>query len=174
MIVVSNSGVDTEWQVFGPDGKDACKGWHDASAGTCTDLPASGTYSIVIRAYSDTRTGDYGIAFAGVSSDATCGVAVAFGQTLTSSLRGPGDFRSFAFQGKAGGTVQVTAVGAAVDTIWTVLGPDGADACDGWHDSSTATCPGLKADGTYTVAVADYGYDKAGEFNITLQKIGSW
>ncbi len=182
------NGFDPQIQVYDPSfallDSSWCDGKSSFNATTCTvaldlpNLPASGTYTIVLSDVGVNEAGAYvfqierflpKIPYPGIPS----------GPTLLQSVLPSTDFDHLRFEGNAGSivVVNVTSTSNGLDPLFELVDPSGAISASAWCDgksSFNATMCSISQQlplpltGTYTLVLSDVGSDETGNVNISV------
>ena len=130
-------------------------------------LPATGTYTVVVRTVGAFSTGSYELHYVRIPSANEHG-ALTSGDSVTETLTA-GDLDSFTFDAVAGESVQLSVAGD-VSTYVYVYSPDGT-----YYNAATSVLDlrPLPATGTYTVVVRTVGAFNTGSYELHYVRIPS-
>ena len=171
-IAVTTFDIDSLIELFGPDG--ALVATDDDSGGNLNplianfELPASGDYAIVVRAYSGTQGGAYTLALQG-SHLAEPGM-LAYGDAVVADMiKGTGD--RWTFVGAAGDLVTIRMT-ADFDNYLELHDASGAslrtDDDSGGSGNAAINAYALPADGTYAIIARSYNTTTTGRYSLDL------
>ncbi|MEW6130643.1 MAG: C25 family cysteine peptidase [Acidobacteriota bacterium] len=134
-------------------------------------LPATGTYTILIRDMNSTRTGNYNINLQFTTG--SCAAAITCGQTVGGSIDAIVEQDAYSFSGNQGEAVNIVALAASgnlcarielYDPAGTALAVNLFGGCN----SSTGSVV-LPANGTYTIIIRDVSFVGTGSYNLSVQ-----
>jgi len=142
------------------------------------EIPASGTYYIIITGFSDADAGEYQISFneAGATGS-TEGVSISgdisYGDSVNGSITAEDGALSFSFGGNTGDIARVLVDPADdLDVVVDILDADGTSLVPAGSDNSFGTeivAAQLPADGVYTVVVTPFDEGATGDFELVLE-----
>lgn len=171
-ISVTAVDFDSMIELWGPNG--AMLVSDDDSGGNLNPLisnftlPASGTYTVVVRAYRETDVGPYTLTLLGFEM-VEPGM-ISYGDSVTADLlKGTGD--RWTFVGAAGDLVTVRMT-SDFDNYLELHDAEGAvlrtDDDSGGSANATISAYALPADGTYTIIARSYNNTTVGRYGLSL------
>jgi uncharacterized protein (TIGR03437 family) len=142
-------------------------------------LPATGSYTVLVGDCGDTGTGAYGLYAQRTNNPAGAAVLTFGGQTLTGTIGSAAQRNSYTFSGSANDVLDftMTSTKGALSPKLRVYNPAGTQigsANPGGCYGSTIELNNVKlpATGTYTVLVGDCGDTNTGNYNLSSQCFG--
>jgi hypothetical protein len=141
-------------------------------------VPSAGTYSVIIKDYYSTDTGNYNV-FLQRTNDPANPINVDFDQTMTGAISAVAQSNVYTFSGSAGDTLNFTVTTTSGNLLpcIQVYNSAGAPVANG------SSCPGsgvvtlngfaVPSAGTYSVFLKDYYYTDLGNYNISVQCSGT-
>jgi hypothetical protein len=162
------------WQLFRPDGSPV-PGCNSAFGGddTCTDLPETGSYTMIVSDAGANESGPYAVSVQVVSQSNCCGTSLSAGDSRTDVIAHVGRANSYTLAADPGQGVVVTTTsepGSPVQPAWRLYAPNGNPVSGCFTNlGGQKSCGELPLSGTYTVVVMDAGSDASGAYRISLQ-----
>ena len=185
-LALSSSAFDTVLRIEGPNGF-STENDDDPSGSTLnslveTQLPAAGTYRVVVASYDDQGLGAYTLETSGstraASNNTGTASSLAVGRQVSGSLATNDEtiptgefFDAYTFQGTRGQRVSFDMTSSEFDTYLALLFPGGGqeandDATEGNTNSRlTVTLP---ADGTYQLVATSYQEGETGQYALSM------
>ncbi|MGH9842869.1 MAG: pre-peptidase C-terminal domain-containing protein, partial [Blastocatellia bacterium] len=136
-------------------------------------LPATGVYTILVRDFNLNRTGVYAINLQFMTG--RCGAPISGGQTLSGSINSAAEQDSFAFFGREGGSINISAVATSgmLAARAEVYNPSGVlIGANGFGNTSTGNLM-MTVTGIHTILIRDFNLNKTGEYNVNLTCLGN-
>jgi hypothetical protein len=140
--------------------------------------PSAGTYSVILKDYSNANAGNYNI-FLQRTNDPANPINVDFDQTMTGTITAAAQSNVYTFSGSSNDILNFTVVrtsGSLAPCLY-VYNSAGAPVSGG------TSCPGggtagltgfaVPSDGTYSVFVKDYSNTNIGNYNMSVQCSGT-
>lgn len=163
--VVETAGSISAFQeIIRPDGTTFC----GTIVGEQTCLAdADGTYTILIKDFGGTSTGDYALYIQRLNNPVGCTPITFSGIPTTGAIDVAAETDCFTFNGLPDKHIRVRAIATSgtLAPFKEVMRPDGTTLCSAVV--SEMTCE-LGAEGTYTILVNDHGGTDSGSYQLTL------
>lgn len=134
-------------------------------------LDTNGTYTLLVRDFSDDDTGSYNLQLLRLNNPVGCN-AVSYGDTPTSGVISVApEHDCYTFTGAVGERVRAQAVetSSGMTAYIELLRPDGTTLCGPGFDVECL----LNVDGAHTLLVSSFGDDDTGSYNLELLRLNN-
>ena len=186
LTISMNGEFDGVMDLLGPNGAQLTS--DDDSGGGMNPLisgfraPSSGTYTVVVRAFSSSASGSYrltlgsGSGSGGSSTPSAGSNPLRPAEAWTRSRIPNGGQEDWTFGATSGQTVTIEAESDAFDTLIELLGPNGSEVTrdDDGGQGLNSRISGFRipSTGTYTIRIRSFGQEAGGAYNVRLMNGG--
>jgi hypothetical protein len=139
---------------------------------TCA-LPSTGTYTLLVSAFSDSATGSYYLALQ-QANNPSAPVPLAFGAPSSATLAQAAELDSYNFTADAQQPILIRMGTSGLKPQLRLYSAAGIKLCEGASFSAVAemTCV-LPSSPSYTLIVSAYGEGSTGSYSLSMQRLGA-